>query len=220
MNVADRLRLVTISLVLLIALALSRDASAALISLDNDVEISWADIPCPVNPGLCVDPILVFGAPTLIEDAALVGDLITIQVDFLGVTLEKILTFPGAPTSTPLIVNVGDSSFNQVNEPGTDTPLQLTYLVSPSGFNTEASDLLLTLSQFQNFDLLPEGDLFFTIAFKPRLSLFDRSPERPDQAVIITMSAPVGVPEPGTLALFVCGLAGVRCVRQRRTVRI
>ena len=193
-------------------------AIAAPISLDNDVDVSWADIPCQVDPALCVDPILVFGAPVIVPDAADAGDLLHIDVDFLSVGLNETLAGPGTPT--PLILNVGDASFNEVFIPGTATPLRLTYLINPSGLITEAPDLQLTLNDFSGFDLLPDGDLVFTVTFKPRLSLIDRSADRPDQAVIVTVSgagSPVSVPEPTSLWLSTIGIAAACVARKRRS---
>jgi PEP-CTERM motif len=208
------IRLAAISVVLSVFLiGLARDASAAPLVLDNDVDVSWADSPCGPSfthiPTLCLDPLLVFGAPRFVVDARNVGDLLKVEVDFLSVAIE-----PNPPGNNTLFLNVGDVALNQVLRPGTDIPLRLSYSFPVSGFDANgripASDVVLTLPDFEGFDVLPQGDLFFTVSFVPRLSFsgIDGSPGRPAYAAIITLSGPgTVVPEPGTLILLLAGLA-------------
>ena len=206
----------------------TRDVSAAPIGLDNDIDLDWSDSPCflgdpPSAAPLCdqdangdwhlkpVDELIqIVGAPRLVPDASNVGDLLMISVDFLEVSLVGIA---GAPENgaTPLILNVYDTNLNRITL--NNVPLVLTYYLAPSsGLTTESSDLLLKLSQFQNFNLLPDGDLIFTVTFDPNFALTDSSLTRPDHVVEMTFSGPGStetsdVPEPGTLVLLLSGLA-------------
>jgi PEP-CTERM motif-containing protein len=186
------------------------DASAAPIELENDVSVSWSDMNvCRDKPSLCSSgAVLVSGAPRLVRDARSVGELLEIMVDFLGVGLNPPGPTPNLPF-TPLILNVGDLALNQVFRPGTDIPLQLAYFFEKTGFD-EASDVVLNLTSFGGFDLLPPGDLIFTVEFKPTLTRTDSSADRPNQAVTISLSGPgIVVPEPASFVLLLSGLTSV-----------
>jgi hypothetical protein len=198
-------------------IGLSRDASAGPIRLDNDAEPVWADIPCgkDVPTTLCTEPFLVFGAPRFVPDARNAGEELTVAVDFLSVAIES-----PPPGNNTLFLNVGDSALNQVLRPGTDVPLQLSHQFAPTGSSTAASDVVLKLREFEGFELLPPGDLIFTVEFKPKMSFtgVETGPDRPGHAVIITLAGPgVPLPEPSTAMLLLSGLiSGALGVRFRR----
>ena len=111
-------------------------------------------------PELCSIP--VFGAPRLVPDARNSGSSLKILVDFIESEVAGLST---------LVLNVGDSLLNQILLPGTSTPLTLTY-----EFDFDTVDpLSLTLADFQNadpqnFNLLPAGDLVFTVGGRFDLS--------------------------------------------------
>jgi hypothetical protein len=210
---AARMRLASISVVLLVfSTGVARNASAGPIELENDVSVSWADLPITVKPSLCapgIDCIPIFGAPRLVPDARNAGNLLDIAVDFLGVSLQS--PNPGDPfMATPFVLSVFDVDANPIFRPGGSVPLQLTHFIAPSGgLSIPATDFVLNLGAFDDFGLLPQGDVIFTVGFKPTFAITDRSPTRPDQAAIITLSgAGTVVPEPSTLVLLLTGLAG------------
>jgi hypothetical protein len=233
MSMQLAVRRAAISVWLLIFLiGFTASGSAAPIELENDVDISWSDTPCVPSSGpspphaqpLCdfVDGewrlkpeeelIRIVGAPRLVPNASNAGDLLDISVDFLDVSLDHFLGIPG--NATPLILNVFDLHLNPVLRPGEAAPLQLTYFIPPSGgLTVPASDVFLKLKDFDDFGLLPVGDLIFNVMFHPRLSITDASLDRPDHVAVVTLSgagtteAPEVVPEPGTLFLLLSGAA-------------
>ena len=147
----------------LLLTGVAADAFAASIDLDNDVNVVWSDIPCGHNlpQTLCTDPILIFGAPRFVPNARDAGDLLEVAVTFLSV---RIPAFPDT-----LYLNVGDAQLNEVLDPGTGMPLRLSYGFQPTPPGVAASSVVLPLRSFDGFDLLPQGDLFFTVTFNPRL---------------------------------------------------
>ena len=189
-------------------------AFAAPIDLDNDVGVDWQnELEC-ANPAqfiaeLCTIP--VFGAPRLVPDARNSGTSVKIVVDFIE----------SEAALSQLVLNVGDSLLNQILLPGTFTPLTLTY---DFGFGT-VDPLNLTMADFQNFNLLPAGDLVFSVggnlAFNlPGAAPFD--PTRKEPGATITLSGAgtaLSVPEPGVLSLLLCGLTGAALgtIRRRRS---
>jgi hypothetical protein len=228
MQARPLIRLTSISVAcLLLAGGLAREASAGPIKLDNDVDVKWSDTPClsSLPPTLCSDPVVVVGAPRFVRDARDFGDLLTVTVKFLSVAIEPIPTdATGQPLddqgNNTLFLNVGDSALNEILRPGTDLPLQLMHPFNPTGSSVPAMDVVLKLRDFEGFDLLPAGDLIFTVEFGPRLSFssIETGPERPARAAIINLSGPgTVVPEPGTLALSLCALTSLALrIRRRR----
>jgi hypothetical protein len=212
----------------------ARDASAGPIELENDVSVSWADNPCG-DFGVVCDPIFVDGAPRFVPDAKEVGELLMVSVDFFrGANMFPAgsLLFAGKGDNT-LYLNFGDTALNEIlvpgPEPGTTMPLRLTYpfqpnCVSPSNCSGPLNNVVLNVAQFDGFNLLPQGDLFFTVSFHPQLLISDRTPGDPDYAVRITFEGPgVVVPEPSSLLLLLSGLAsvwfGARWRRPDRAIR-
>ena len=203
-----------VSFVVLTGLAWS--ASAAPIELENDVGVAWQDSPnCILTPALC-EP-LVIGAPRLVPDMSNAGDLLQFIIDFHAMSV----VLPSA-----LLLNIADAEGNVVfrsDRPGEDTPLQLTYSIPLSDVNPNgpgrlpATDIVVELGGFNDFRLLPAGDLLFTVTFFPRLALpfnqvFDRATNNGrTQAVTLTVAGPgtVAVPEPATFVLLLAGLASV-----------
>ena len=211
------LKRAVISVSFLLLTGLAWDASAAPIELENEVGVSWSDAPCIEKPSLCSNtggmPVLVFGAPRLVPNASAVGDLLIINVDFSSIALDG--TFAGFPVSNRLFLKVGDEALNEVFRPGTDIPLQLSYLFEPNGFDSSgmripATDVMLNLESFDGFDLLPQGNLIFTVRFNPVATPIGPRSELPDHAVAITISGPGeeihSVPEPGASVLLLMGL--------------
>jgi hypothetical protein len=209
------LRRTTIVVVWVVVLgALTSIASAAPIKLDNDVGVGWSD-ECtlggtrpPTGP-LCLEPVLIFGAPRFVPDARNVGDLLKIGVNFLDVSF----TIPqGNPPflTNALFLNVGDSALNEVLLPG-GAALRLSHAFpEPTDGFVPAIDIVLRLSDFAGFNLLPPGDLVFTVSFNPTMGFDDRSPDRPNRAVFVTLSGPgTVVPEPATLVLLLSGLTSI-----------
>ena len=199
-----------ISVAFILASGLPRDGSAAPIELDNNVDVGWAD-ECTgqgtLPPTLCSEPILVFGAPRFVPDARNVADQLEIAVDFLSVSF---IVPPIAGSINTLFLNVGDAALNDVLLPGTDIPLRLAYPFQTGPGFVPADDVALNLTDFDGHDLLPLGDLFFTVSFNPSMGFIDRSPDRPDRAVIITLSGPgTVVSEPASLVLLLSGLASI-----------
>jgi hypothetical protein len=157
------------------------------------------------------------GAPRLVFDARNAGDLVDISVDFLDVSLSRV---DGGPANggTPLILNVFDIGLDPILRPGESVPLQLVYYIPASStIRDPADDVFLKLGDFGDFNLLPFGDLIFTVAFDPRFALTDSSINRPDHVVTITVSGAgtTEVPEPGTLSLLLSGLA-ITALRARK----
>jgi len=187
-------------------------AFAAPIDLGNDVNVDWQnELFCAEQaqdfPELCSIP--VFGAPRLVSDARNSGSSLKILVDFIDSEV--------AGPST-LVLNVGDSLLNQILLPGTFTPLTLTY---DFGFGT-GDPLSLTMADFQNFNLLPAGDLVFTVGGRFDLSNpggapFDPSRKEPGATITLSGAGTVlSVPEPGVLSLLLCGLTGAALGTIRR----
>ena len=202
-------RSAAVSMAVLLLSGLARDTLAAPIELDNNVDVGWADAPvCPPLPTtLCSEPILVFGAPRLVPDARSVAHLLEIDVDFLSVFF---FSPPVLGSINTLFLNVGDAELNAVVLPGTEIPLRLAYAFQTGPGFVPASDVVLNLTDFEGYELLPPGNLLFTVNFRPSLGFIDRSPDRPDRAVIITLSGPgTVVPEPASLVLLLSGLTGV-----------
>ena len=94
--------------------------------------------------------------------------------------------------------------------------------------DSPADDLTIDLGSFDGFDLLPAGDLLFTVTLGLSLNLpfnqvFNLSdPTNPNnsrtKAATLTVAGPgTVVPEPGTLVLLLAGLAGTGlCARRLR----
>jgi hypothetical protein len=185
-------------------------ASAAPIDLENSVDVGWSDVPCIPTPSLCSItggmPVLVFGAPRFVPDARNVRDLLNVYVDFYSVSF----TTPNPGESNTLFLNVGDSALNEVLLPD-NTALRLSYAFpEPVAGFVPATDVGLTLLNFEGSALLPPGDLFFTVDFNPRMGLTETGPDRPAQAAIITLSGPgIVVPEPASFVLLLSGLTSV-----------
>jgi len=199
-QVLTMLTRVVLSSVLLVALAGS--AHAAPLELENDVSVSWsqASVPCPP---LCPFDLPVFGVPRLVPDASDVGDLLAIDIDIFG---SQFVSFN-------LVLNVGDTSLNEILLPD-GSPLRLTYQAFLPNFFVANPDGIIHFNDFENFALLPGGDLIFTLDGTFQGSSFATSP---NTTAIITVSGPgtVIVPEPGSLVLTLSGLVSV-CVFSRR----
>ena len=200
-------------LLLTFLIGFTANGSAAPIELPNDATVQWSDAPCQFGPAQLCKPldelIRILGAPRLVPDAANAGSLLDIAVDFLGVSLDANPFLPG--NKTPLILNVYDLQLNPVLGPGSK-PLELTYLISPSGgLSVPANDLFLSLGDFNGYGLLPTGDLIFTVEFHPKMGITDHSPDRPGLAAVIALSGvgstEIPVPEPSTLVLLLFGVA-------------
>ena len=189
---------------------------AASIDLGNDVNVDWQNElqcsdPTQFIPDLCTIP--VFGAPRLVPDARNNGTSVKIVVDFIE----------SEAAVSQLVLNVGDSLLNQILLPGTFTPLTLTY---DFGFGT-GDPLNLTMADFQNFNLLPAGDLVFSVggnlAFSlPGAASFDQTRKEPGATITLSGAGTVlSVPEPGVLSLLLCGLTGAALgiIRRRRSGR-
>ena len=192
------------------------NAAAATIQLENDVDISWANSPdCLSRPALC-EP-LVFGAPRLVPDMRSAGDLLLFTLDFHDTSVLGVGFRPSAIT-----LNIGDAAGNEVLRPGESTPLRLTYSIPGSSRNPNgagllpAPDLTVKLGDFQDFGLLPAGDLLFSVTLRLALDLpfaqvFPRfGGERTEAATLYVTDAPLSVPEPSSIALLLAGLAGAR----------
>ena len=225
-------RRVAISAVWLFLLTgLAWDASAGTIELDNDVGVVWQNDPnCVLAPALCKP--LVIGAPRrLVPDMSNAGNLLQFIIDFHAMSVDTSTQFLG--------LNIADANANEVfrsDRPGEDIPLQLTYPIPLSARNPDgtgflpATDIVVNLERFNDFGLLPPGDLLFTVTFRPQLALpfnqvfgFANRDGSRTEAVTLTITGPgtVTVPEPATLVFLLSALtsvglsAGWRRIRRR-----
>jgi hypothetical protein len=194
-------------------IGIARNASAAPIELENDATISIQN-----NPPVTCCAILVFGAPRLVPDMSSAGNLLLFLLDFHDMSVQN------AAFDSFLGLNIADADGNEVFRPGGNIPLRLTYDIAtssddPNGFGLlPADDLKINLGSFDGFDLLPAGDLLFTVTLDLSLNLpfnqtFSSDPTDPNnsrtKAATLTVTGPgTVVPEPGTLALLLAGLAG------------
>jgi hypothetical protein len=203
------------------------DGFAASIDLSNDVSVGWGDGPnCNRAPALC-DPataVLVEGAPRFVPDASNAVDSLKVSVQFFGVTIDT----PGANglcggCDNNLYLNVGDAALNEVFRSDGSPLLLHTFLPTHPYL---AENVTLTLRDFDNSELLPPGDLFFTVTWHPDFVSFS-VPDGTEHAARVDFSGPgTVVPEPSTLVLLLSGLtslgigAGWRSIRERASHQI
>ena len=185
------------------------------IEIDNSVDVDWANNPdCVAHPALC-DP-LIIGAPRLVTDMSDNAALLLFMLDFDAVSVANFSTVSG-PSSITL--NIADVNGDAILSSG--VPLQLQYVIPRSDDNGSggllpATDFTINLTNFNNFTLLPAGDLLFTVDLHLDLTLpnngtFDSSSTL-DRAATLTISGPgtvVSVPEPSALLLSLLGLASL-----------
>ena len=190
------LRMSARALLGLLFLAAAGSAQAAPIDLDNDVNVSWSQASTPCPP-LCPFELAVFGMPRFVPNASSVGDQLAIDIDVFGTQFVSFV----------LALNVGDASFNEVLLPN-GSPLQLTYQAFLPAFFAGNPLGIVHFSDFQNFGLLPAGDLIFTLDGTFQGSSFA---VEPNTTATLRVSGPgtVIAPEPGSLLLTISGLVAV-----------
>ena len=186
----------------LLSLAAAGSAQAAPIDLDNDVNVSWSQASTPCPP-LCPFELPVFGMPRFVPNASSVGDQLAIDIDIFGTQFVSFV----------LALNVGDAAFNEVLLPD-GSPLQLTYQAFLPAFFAGNPLGIVHFSDFQNFGLLPAGDLVFTLDGTFQGSSFA---VLPNTTATLRVSGPgtVIAPEPGSLLLKISGLVAVGLCRVR-----
>jgi len=198
--------------------SLAPHASAQPLELENDASVSWANNPnCIQLPALC-NP-LIIGAPRLVPDMSDTGDLLLFLLDFHDVSVSNF-------TMNPSFIGL-----NIADDGGNALPLQLTHLIPTSSPNVggsgllPADDLLVNLGSFNGFNLLPAGDLLFTVTLRLALDLpfgqvFNNDTTH-TQAATLTISGPgTVVPEPSTLVLLLAGLVSAGLgTRWRRSLQ-
>jgi hypothetical protein len=149
------------------------------------------------------------------------GDLLSFFLDFEAVSVSDSFVFG----ESHIFLNIADSTGNEIFRPGENVPLQLSYFIPssephPGGIGLlPATDLTVKLGSFNDFALLPPGDLLFTISLSLGLELpFSHSFEDPlTKVATLTVSGPgVVVPEPGTLSLVLTGLAAISLKARKR----
>ena len=196
-------------------------AFAAPIELSNDASTPWADDPqCQVRPQFCTTHII--GAPRLVPDMRNSGDLLAFFLDFEAVSVSNDFVFG----ESHIILNIADFNGNEIFRPGENVPLQLSYFIPssephPGGSGLlPATDLTVKLGSFNDFALLPPGDLLFTISLGLGLELpFSHSFENSTltKVATLTVSGPgTVVPEPSTLSLVLTGLAAIGLRARKR----
>lgn len=227
MQARIRLRSAAVSVASFLFLTgLAWDTFASPIELENSADAGWADAPnCNLAPALCHP--LVVGAPRLVPDMSNAGSLLQFLLDFHAVSVTN-FRFPSSLPSF-LALNIADANGNDVFRPSQDTPLQLIKFIATSSPNPNgpgflpASDLIFDLGSFESFDLLPAGDLLFTVTLSLQLGLpfnqtFDRNNNGRTEAATLTITGPgTVVPEPDTLVLLLAGLASILLKRTRAT---
>jgi hypothetical protein len=197
-------------------------AFAAPIDLGNDTSTPWADNPdCKVRPEFCT--ILIFGAPRLVPNMSNSGDLVSFFLDFETISVSNDFV----DGTSNITLNIADANGNEVFRPGGNVPLQLTYFIPVSDPHSggtgllPATDLTVKLGSFNDFALLPPGDLLFTVSITLGLELpfsytFENNPLT--KVATLTVSGPgtVVVPEPSTLSLVLTGLAAIGLRARKR----
>jgi hypothetical protein len=133
-------------------------------------------------------------------------------------------------------LNIADAGGNEVfrsDRPGENVPLRLIYDIPTSSANPNgpgllpADDLTINLGSFDDFGLLPAGDLLFTVTLNLSLNLpFGGTfpvddPTHPDnqrtKAATLTVTGPgTVVPEPSTLCLLLTGVTALGCRARKR----
>jgi hypothetical protein len=190
-------------------------ASAAVITLENDVDISWSQVgsgPCGGRP-VCPEHVLVFGLPRLVPNASAVGSELIFDVDLFSQVFNQFR----------LLLHVADANLEVVTVNG--NPLVLEY--SSAQFQFPFDDFftvqngIVRLTDFENFASLPQGvDLVFVLD-----GGFEVSGQRVAECqtcnpgASITVSGPgreiaAVVPEPSTLLLMLSSL-GTLLIRPR-----
>jgi hypothetical protein len=183
--------------------------SAAQIDLDNSVDIDWSAAP---NCTVCFAVIL--GAPRLVPDMSNSEDLLLFSLNFFeGVSVSDFDPVFNPTLTSFIYLNIADASGNEIFRPGENVPLQLNYLIPGGTGMPPATNHTVTLGSFNDVNLLPPGDLLFTIFLRLVLT---GPPELetpglpPTKAVTLTVSGPgTVVPEPSTLSLVLTGLAAI-----------
>jgi PEP-CTERM motif len=212
----DRLSFPIAVLSLAWTMSFAAPALAAPIELENDADLTWSAAP---NCTVCFA--VIMGAPRLVPDMRNSEDLLLFSLDFFeGVSVSDFDPELNPDLTSFILLNIADASGNEIFRPGENVPLQLNYLIPGGTGKPPATNHTVKLGSFNDVNLLPPGDLLFTIALRLVLTgpiELEGPGLDPTKAVTLTVSGPgTVVPEPSTLSLVLTGLAAIGLRARKR----